>query len=87
MIASTQRILVLNDDRETVAVDMVILRVIELRIDCGCYAKGHAVGRDFEICITRSSAYIRAKGTDSAFRLIDMQGPITAEIEKVYNTL
>jgi hypothetical protein len=87
VIESTQKVLVLDENRRTVAVDMVILRVIELRVDCGCYAKGHAVGRDFEVVITRSSAYIRAKGTDSAFRLIDMQGPITCEIEKVYNTL
>ena len=60
-------------------IELVVIRSIKMRIDCGCFRH---VPRDFEVIITRGGAYIRDNG-EHAFRPIAMHDPITVSIEKV----
>jgi hypothetical protein len=78
-----EQVCLLDEHRNYVSVSLEVERVIDIKVDCGCWQKGHSVGHLFQVLVTRGGAYIRAEG-DHAYRAIDMQGPITISIEKVF---
>lgn len=69
-----------TDARQFVTMELIALRVITLRADCGCFRTAHA-GRTwtFEIAITHGGAYIRPEG-GAAFRAVAANGPVTIDI-------
>jgi hypothetical protein len=68
---------------------LLVVRAIELGIDCGCYKYGHhpksfTVIYCYDPTTQSDSCYVRANG-EHAFRTIDIAGPITVSCDTIYS--
>lgn len=77
-----EQVQVRDEDGNQRIVEIIVQRVLSVCVDCGCYPHGGRAN-NFEIIITPGGAYVRSIG-EHAFRELDVAGPITLSIERVY---
>ena len=85
-----EHVTVVDSEGKQRSLELLVVRAVSLVIDCGCYRYGHTP-RHFTVIFTYSrelgdGAFVRADG-EHYFRPMDISGPVSLEIERIYTPI